>query len=75
NCNLNGATPILIRRIQDLINRNCQIQFKHTRREENRSANWLLCLMMLEIPPRELQDILFDDISRTYKPKIVRIAP
>ncbi|XP_045799725.1 uncharacterized protein LOC123893927 [Trifolium pratense] len=83
-CNLNGVTSILIRRIQDLISRNWQIQFKHTRRKGNKSADWLrnhsfthnsFDLMMLETPPRELQSIIFDDIYGTYMPRIVRIAP
>ncbi|PNY13092.1 nucleic acid binding protein [Trifolium pratense] len=83
-CNLNGVTSILIRRIQDLISRNWQIQFKHTRRKGNRSADWLpnhsfthnsFDLMMLETPPRELQSILFDDIYGACMPGIMRIAP
>ncbi|PNX87060.1 hypothetical protein L195_g043145 [Trifolium pratense] len=83
NCNLNGATPILIRRIQELISRNWQIQFKHTRREGNLSGDWLVNhsfthnpfdVMMLETPPRELQSILFDDISGVCMSRIVRIA-
>ncbi|MCI40821.1 hypothetical protein A2U01_0062054, partial [Trifolium medium] len=43
-CNLNGDTPILIRRIQELINMDRQTQFQHTWREGNRSADWLVNL-------------------------------
>ncbi|MCH80855.1 ribonuclease H protein, partial [Trifolium medium] len=84
NCNLNGATSILICRIQDLISRNWQIQFKHMRREGNRCAYWLanysfthnsFDVMMLETPPRELQSILFDDIYGTCMLRIVCIVP
>jgi hypothetical protein len=40
-CILNGATPILIRRIQEFISMDWQTQFQHKWREGNRSANWL----------------------------------
>jgi hypothetical protein len=81
---VDGETPILIRCIQDLISRNWQTQFTHTRRERNRSADWLanhsfthnsFDVVMLETSPRELQSILFDNISGVCMPRIVRIAP
>jgi hypothetical protein len=74
----------LICRIQDLISRNWQIQFKHIQRKGNKSAEWLanqsfthnsFDVMMPETSLRELQSIIFNDISRTCIPKIVRIAP
>ncbi|GAU35182.1 hypothetical protein TSUD_319920 [Trifolium subterraneum] len=79
-CNLNGATPILIRRIKGLIDFDWQIQFKHTWREGNRSADWLanhslvhssFDVISLETPPRELQSVLFDDIFGACMPRNV----
>ncbi|CAJ2642253.1 unnamed protein product [Trifolium pratense] len=77
-CNLNGATPIMIRRIQELINMNWQTQFQHTWREGNRSADWLanhslmqdsFDFITLETPPIDLQNSLFADISGVSMPR------
>ncbi|GAU33771.1 hypothetical protein TSUD_393330 [Trifolium subterraneum] len=82
-CNLNGATPILIRRIKGLIDFDWQIQFKHTWREGNRNTDWLanhslvhssFDVISLETPPRELQSILFDDISGACMPRNVELS-
>jgi hypothetical protein len=82
NCKINGATPILIRRIRDLINLPCHVQINHTLREGNKCADWLASYnltkdsfgsIVLEVPPRELQSILFDDISGAYMSKNVRL--
>ncbi|CAJ2651677.1 unnamed protein product [Trifolium pratense] len=40
-CKLNGKTPILVNRIQDLSNLQWHVMFKHTWREGNRCADWL----------------------------------
>ncbi|KAK2409175.1 heat shock 70 kDa protein [Trifolium repens] len=64
NCNVNGNIPTLIKRIRYLKNMNWHVQFNHTWREGNRSADWLanfsltlnsLDLHVLGSPPRELQ--------------------
>jgi ribonuclease HI len=82
-CNLNGATPILIRRIQENINFDWWILFRHTWREGNRSADWLanhslvhssFDVILLENPPKDLQSILFDDFSVAYLPRNVRLV-
>jgi ribonuclease HI len=41
NCKINGAIPVLIRRIRDLIKLPDEVQINHTLREGNRSADWL----------------------------------
>jgi hypothetical protein len=41
NCKINGATPVLILRIQDLINLPWHVQINHTLCEGNKCANWL----------------------------------
>ncbi|PNX63748.1 hypothetical protein L195_g053661, partial [Trifolium pratense] len=76
--NLNGATPILIRQIQEHINFDWQIQFRHTWREDNRSVDWLanrslvhnsFGVIPLETPPKDLHSTLFSDIFRACMPK------
>ncbi|CAJ2634326.1 unnamed protein product [Trifolium pratense] len=78
NCQINGATPVLIRRIRDLINLSWHVQVNHTLREGNRCADWLASYsltndsffpIVLEAPPRELQSISFDDISGACMPR------
>ncbi|KAK2373093.1 translation factor GUF1 protein, chloroplastic [Trifolium repens] len=58
--------------IRYLKNMNWHVQFNHTRREGNRPAYWLanfsltlnsLDLHVLGSPPRELQRLMFDDVS------------
>lgn len=58
------------------------MQINHTFREGNRCADWLaaysltqdyLVSIVLEAPPRELQSILFEDISRVCMPRNVRL--
>jgi hypothetical protein len=70
NCKINGATLVLLPRI-NLI---WHVQINHTLRECNKCANWLTshCLtndsflsIVLEVPPKERQSILFDNISGT----------
>ena len=39
NCKMNGTTPVLIRRIQNILNRNWWIQVHHTLREGNKSVD------------------------------------
>jgi ribonuclease HI len=41
NCKINRATPVLIRRIRDLINLPWHVQINHTLREGNKSTDWL----------------------------------
>ncbi|CAJ2649539.1 unnamed protein product [Trifolium pratense] len=82
-CKLNGKTPILVNRIQDLSNLQWHVMFKHTCREGNRCADWLASFSLnqssydvriLEDPPRELQQILFDDVSGACMPRSVRVV-
>ncbi|MCI38965.1 hypothetical protein A2U01_0060194, partial [Trifolium medium] len=63
-----------------LINFILHIQFKHMWWEDNRSADWLanhslvqssFDVISLETPPRELQNILFDDIFGACMPRNV----
>ncbi|WJX23235.1 hypothetical protein P8452_12461 [Trifolium repens] len=84
NCKINGATPVLIRRIRDLINLPWHVQINHTLREGNRCADWLASYsltkdsfvsIVVEVPPRELQSILFDDISGACMPRNVHLIP
>ncbi|CAJ2657953.1 unnamed protein product [Trifolium pratense] len=82
-CKLNGKAPILVNRIQDLSNLQWHVMFKHTWREGNRCADWLASFSLnqssydvriLEDPPRELQQILFDDVSGACMPRSVRVV-
>jgi ribonuclease HI len=81
-CKLNGNSPILVKRIQDLSNLQWHVIFQHTWREGNRCADWLASFSLnqssydvriLENPPRELQHLLFDDIAGACMPRSVRI--
>ena len=72
NCNINGSVPTLIRRIREFKNMNWHVQINHTWREGNRAADWLANFSLtlnafdfhvIETPPRELQNIIFDDRS------------
>jgi ribonuclease HI len=83
NCNVNGNIPTLIKRIRYLKNMNWHVQFNHTWREGNRSADWLanfsltlnsLDLHVLGSPPRELQRLMFDDVSGACMPQSVRVV-
>ncbi|CAJ2671793.1 unnamed protein product [Trifolium pratense] len=47
NCKINGATPVLIRRIRDLINLSWHIQVNHTLREGNRCADCFFLYLVL----------------------------
>ena len=82
NCKINGVVPVLIRRIRDLIELPGEVQINHTLREGNRSADWLAAYsltqdsfvpIVLEVPPRELQNILFEDIFGVCMPRKVRL--
>jgi len=59
-----------------------QVQINHTWREGNGSADWLakfslsldsFDLHVIETPPRELQCLLFYDISHAFMPRIVHL--
>jgi len=82
NCKMNGTTLVLIRRIQNILNRNWKIQVHHTLREGNRSVDWLANfsltmdswnLILLETPSTELNSLLFDDIFGACMPRNVRL--
>jgi ribonuclease HI len=81
--NFNGNIPTLVRRIRQLLQLNWQVHLSHTWREGNRSADWLanfsytlssFDVHFLESPPRELQSLLFDDISGACMPRNVRLT-
>jgi ribonuclease HI len=83
SCKLNGNTPILVRRIQDLSKLQWHVIFMHTWREGNRCADWLASyslnqssydVSILEVPPRELQNLLFDDFSGACMPRSVSVT-
>jgi len=82
NCKMNGTTLVLIRRIQNILNRNWRIQVHQTFREGNRNADWLANFsltmnswnfILLETPSSELNSLLFDDIYGTCMPRNVRL--
>ncbi|GAU30478.1 hypothetical protein TSUD_18580 [Trifolium subterraneum] len=82
-CNVNGNIPTLIKCIHDLKNMNWHVQFNHTWREGNRSADWLANfsltlnsydLQVLETPPRELKRLLFYDTSGACMPRSVYVV-
>jgi len=65
------ATPVLIRRICDLINIHLQVQINRTWQDNNKSADLLVAFsltqdsfssIILEALSRELKRILFEDI-------------
>jgi hypothetical protein len=69
---LNWSTPTSVLRIRHLLALSWQVILSHTWREGNRSADWLanfsysldsFDINVLETPPRELQCMLFHDIS------------
>ncbi|GAU12898.1 hypothetical protein TSUD_73850 [Trifolium subterraneum] len=83
-CNIKGHTPSLIRRIQEFLQKDWQIRFVHTWREGNRSARWLANfsltsiswnLVIMESPPSELRQLLFDDFSGACMPKSIGLIP
>jgi ribonuclease HI len=83
NCNTNGNISTLIRRIRDLKNMNWQVQINHTWREGNKSADWLanfsfnfnsFDLHVMETLARELQSLLFYDISGACMPRNIRLV-
>jgi hypothetical protein len=62
---------------------NKHVQFNHTWREGNRSDDWLvnfsltlnsLDLHVLGSPPRELQMLMFDDVSSACMPRSVCVV-
>ncbi|WJX23886.1 hypothetical protein P8452_13068 [Trifolium repens] len=80
---LDGRTPTLVLRIKHLLALSWQVILSHTWREGNRSADWLanfsysldsFDIHVLETPPRELQSMLFDDISGACMPRNVRVT-
>ncbi|CAJ2627891.1 unnamed protein product [Trifolium pratense] len=82
NCNIGGVTPILIRRIPNLLALDWQVQIRHTWREGNISADWLanysismssFNCSIIESPPSELRSLFFDDLSGTCMPRNIRI--
>ena len=82
NCKMNGTTLVLIRRIQNILNRNWWIQVHHTLREGNISADWLANFsltmnswnfILLETSPSELNRLLFDDIFGACMPKNIHL--
>ncbi|GAU24368.1 hypothetical protein TSUD_390770 [Trifolium subterraneum] len=82
NFKFNGNIPILVQRIMKLLKMNWHVRINHNWREGNRSADWLatssttvdhLNLVILETAPSELQQILFDDISRACMLRNVRL--
>ncbi|GAU26504.1 hypothetical protein TSUD_361370 [Trifolium subterraneum] len=82
-CNVNGNIPTLVKRIHDLKNMNWHVQFNHTWREGNRSADWLANfsltlnsydMQVLETPPRELKRLLFYDTSGACMPQSVYVV-
>jgi hypothetical protein len=72
-----------MRRIRQLLDLNWQVHLSHTWREGNRSVDWLanfsyslssFRVHFIESPPRELQRLLFDDISGACMPRNVRVT-
>jgi ribonuclease HI len=84
NCTISGATPILVRRIRNLLALDWQVQVRNTWREGNRSADWLsnysismssFDCSIVESPPSELRSLLFDNLSGACLPRNVRVNP
>lgn len=81
--NINGNPPTLVRHIQEFLKLNWQVQFNHTWREGNRSADWLANLSfsmdsfnlhVMDTPPSEVCSLLFDDISGTSMPRNIHVT-
>jgi ribonuclease HI len=82
NCKINGTIPSLVRRIQEILQRDWHTQVIHTWREGNRCADWLANfslsldswnLVVLESPPNGLQRLIYDDISGACMPRNLRV--
>ncbi|PNX80630.1 receptor-like kinase [Trifolium pratense] len=78
----NGNIPTLVHRIRQLLKLNWQVHLSHTWREEKRSADWLanfsyslsfFNVHFLESPPRELQSLLFDNVSEACMPRNIHL--
>jgi hypothetical protein len=78
----NGSPPTLVRRIEELLKLNWRVQFNHTCRERNRSADWManfsislnsFNIHVIQTPPNEVSSLLFTDISGACMPKNIHI--
>jgi len=81
--NINGNLSTLVRRIHELLKLNWQVQFNHTWREGNMSADWLANLSfsmdsfnfhVMDTPPNEVSSLLFDDISGASMPRNIHVT-
>jgi len=82
NCKFNEAIPVLSHRIRDLIELFGEVQINCILRERNKSADWFPAYsltqdsfvpIILEVPSRKLQSILFEDISEVCMFKNVHL--
>ena len=82
NLRINGTIPSLVRRIQEILQRDWHTQVIHTLQEGNKCADWLANfslslnswnLVVLESPPSELQRLIYDDISGACMPRNLRV--
>jgi ribonuclease HI len=78
----NGNPPTLVRRIGELIKLNWQVQFNHTCREGNISADWManfsfslnsFNIHVMETPPNEVSNLLFADVSGACMPRNIHV--
>lgn len=81
--NINGNPTTLMRRIQELLKLNWQVDFNHTWREGNKSADWLANLSfsmdsfnihVMDTPPSEVSSLLFYDICGANMPKNIHVT-
>ncbi|CAJ2647032.1 unnamed protein product [Trifolium pratense] len=79
---INGKPPTLVRRIQELLKLNWQVQINHTWREGNRCADWLanfsfslnsFQIHVMKTRPSGISSLLFDDISGACMPRNIRV--
>jgi len=78
NCNINGTIHSLVQRIQEILRQEWHTQVIQSWHEGNICDDWLANfslffnfwnLLVLESPPTELQNHMFDDIYRACMPR------
>jgi ribonuclease HI len=83
NVKINGKRSTLVRRIQELMELNWQVQFNHTWREGNTSADWRtnfsfslnsFQIHVMETSPSGISSLVFYDISGACMPRNIRVT-
>jgi hypothetical protein len=78
----NGNPPTLVRRIEELLKFNWQVQFNHICREGNKSADWMtnfhfslnsFNIHVMETHPNEVLSLLFANFLGACMPRNIHV--